>query len=113
MGMPFTGNLPPSGIISTPATNLTISTGEWVDFNGAAADPDQNLPLTFHWNFGDPTIGNAGTANPAPVQFNHPGTYTATFTVTDSLGVLMQHPYLGLSKWSTASVSTIYRPTGP
>ena len=86
MGMPFTGNLPPSGVISTPATNLTISTGEWVDFNGAAADPDQNLPLTFHWHFGDPTIGNAGTANPAPVQFNHPGTYTATFTVTDSLG---------------------------
>ena len=86
LGEPFDGNLPPSGIISTPATNLTILTGTWVDFSGSGTDPELDLPLTYHWDFGDPAIEDAESPNPAPVQFNHPGTYTVTLTVIDALG---------------------------
>ena len=55
-----------------------------VDFNGTGSDPENNLPLTYAWNFGN---GSTSTqANPPPVQYMNPGTYTVTFTVTDSFG---------------------------
>lgn len=86
VGKSFSGNLPPTGIISTPSDNLKILTGSQVNFSGKGNDPDNNLPLTYFWNFGDPNIPNSTVETPGYVQFDHPGTYTVTFTVTDGLG---------------------------
>ena len=78
------GNLPPNGVIQAPSGNMTIAPGGTVDFNGTGSDPETNLPLTYAWNFGN---GSTSTqADPPPVQYVNPGTYTVAFTVTDSFG---------------------------
>ena len=56
-----------------------------VTFNGAgSSDPDNNLPLTYAWNFGDGTTGTG--VNPGKTYAAN-GTYTATLVVTDALGL--------------------------
>jgi PKD repeat protein len=56
-----------------------------VSFNGGtSSDPDNNLPLTYAWTFGDGTTGNG--VSPAKTYTTN-GTYTATLVVTDALGL--------------------------
>ena len=45
-------NQAPNGVINTPASNVTITAGQSVNFTGTGSDPDNNTPLTFLWNFG-------------------------------------------------------------
>ena len=86
MGRIFDGNLPPRGTIDNPTQNVTIITGDSVYFSGTGLDPDNNFPLTYQWNFGDPMVADVAEDSPGFVQFNHPGTYTVTFTVSDAFG---------------------------
>ena len=76
-------NSPPNGTIVSPSGNETISEGGTVNFEGSAVDPDGD-DMTYLWNFGD------GITTTALVPGNHTysdsGTYTVTFTVTDSNG---------------------------
>jgi len=81
------GNQAPNGTIATPATNQTLTAGDSLSFTGSANDPDGNTPLSYLWSFGDPAITDSTALNPGTVQFNTPGTYTVTFTVTDGLGL--------------------------
>ena len=81
-------NQPPNGVIETPSTNMTITAGDSVSFSGTGGDPDGNLPLAYLWQFGAGSgIPNATVEDPGPVQFKVPGTYTVSFTVTDSQGL--------------------------
>jgi lysophospholipase L1-like esterase len=95
-GMPFTsvaelnvlgtavGNQAPNGVINSPSSNLTISVGDPVNFTGTGIDPDNNVPLKYHWDFGSGSgISDSTEQNPGVVQFNNPGIFTVTFTVTD------------------------------
>ncbi len=86
LGTRFTGNLAPESVINTPSGNITVREGATVNFTGTGSDPDQNLPLSYSWNFGDPAIANAAVEDPGLIQFNTVGTYTVFFTVTDGLG---------------------------
>ena len=52
-------NQAPNGVINTPASNVTITAGQSVNFTGTGSDPDNNTPLTFLWNFGS----GSGVAN--------------------------------------------------
>jgi PKD repeat protein len=79
-----TTNQPPNGLIDSPAGNVTILAGQSITFTGTGTDPDGNLPLTFLWTFGG-GAPNSTAEDPGAVVFNTPGTYTVTFTVTDSL----------------------------
>jgi parallel beta-helix repeat protein len=81
-----TANQAPNGVIDTPTANVTITAGQSVSFTGTGSDPDNNLPLTFAWNFGGGAT-NSTVEDPGAVVFNTPGTYTVTFTVTDGLGL--------------------------
>lgn len=76
-------NNPPNGIIVLPTGNVTIQEDSPVNFEGSAEDPDGD-EMTYLWNFGD------GITTTALVPGNHTytdsGTYTVTFTVTDSNG---------------------------
>ena len=76
-------NNPPNGTIIAPSEDQTISEGGTVNFEGSAVDPDGD-DMTYLWNFGD------GITTTALVPGNHTysdsGTYTVTFTVTDSNG---------------------------
>ena len=58
---------------------------ETVTFDGSGSeDPDNNLPLTYAWTFGDGTT-DAGVS---PVKtYGADGTYTVSLVVTDALGV--------------------------
>jgi PKD repeat protein len=100
VGLPFNGPAPdlgayettpnqaPNGVIDSPAGNpgnVTINAGQSVSFTGTGSDPDGH-PLTFLWNFGG-GAPNATVEDPGPVTFSTAGTYTVTFTVTDSLGL--------------------------
>jgi lysophospholipase L1-like esterase len=83
-----TGNQPPNGVISTPSSDVTISVGGTVNFTGSGSDPNNNLPLSYRWSFGSGSgVPDSTAQNPGVVQFNNPGTFTVTFTVTDSLGL--------------------------
>jgi PKD repeat protein len=54
-----------------------------VRFTAGASDPDGD-PLTFAWNFGDPSSPDNTSALPDPTHlYRHGGTFTAWLTVSD------------------------------
>lgn len=84
-------NQAPSGRIVSPASPVTIVAGESVSFAGDGTDPDNNLPLTYAWDF----AGGAAAStlqNPGPVVFAAAGNYAVTLTVRDSLGLADSNP---------------------
>ena len=79
-------NQAPNGVITAPSTDLTITVGQSVTFAGSGTDPDNNVPLTYLWQFGTGSgLADATSQNPGAVQFNNPGTFVVTFTVSDAL----------------------------
>jgi len=82
-------NLPPVGTITVPAANVTITAGGSVSFTGAVSDPNGDA-VTVLWNFGD---GSTSTALvPGAHIYAAAGTYTVTFTATDSHGLAATTP---------------------
>src|SRR6185436_7412480 len=76
----------PNGFIDSLAAGVTIAAGQSVTFAGSGSDPDNHLPLSYAWSFGGAAPGVA-VEDPGTVIFSTPGTYTASFTVTDALGL--------------------------
>jgi PKD repeat protein len=74
------GSTPPSGSITTPSTNVTISAGGSVIF-GTTSTVAQ-----YSWVFpgGSPTTSVA--QNPGAVTFSTPGSYVVSLTVIDATG---------------------------
>jgi len=82
-------NQPPNGTITAPAANVTIGTGQSVTFTGTATDPNGD-PVTVLWNFGD---GSSSTLLAPPAHtYAAAGTFTVTFTATDSQGAVDPTP---------------------
>ena len=78
-GRPNTQNQPPTARPGGPYTGEGAIT-----FDGSAStDPENQLPLTYAWNFGDGTTGTG--VNPAHTYATD-GSYTVSLTVTDNLG---------------------------
>ncbi len=83
---PYPNDLPPKGSISAPATDVTISPGQSVNFAGSATDPDG--PVTsYSWIFPDGTPPSSSVPSPGLVTFNDPGTYVCSLTARDEFGV--------------------------
>ena len=82
---PPPGQSPESTIVA-PTGSVTITAGQAVSFAGSGTDPDGNLPLTYHWDFGASGIAPSYAQNPGSVVFPQAGTFTVSFTVTDSSG---------------------------
>ncbi len=78
-------NEAPVGLIQSPTQNVTINRGQTVNFQGFAADPDGNVPLSYLWDF-DTAATSATVEDPGPVPFNFSGTYVVRFFVQDALG---------------------------
>jgi hypothetical protein len=102
------GNQAPNSVINTPTQDMTINVGDTVNFTGSGSDPDNNLPLTFLWNFGTGSgVPNSTLEDPGAVQFNNPGTYMVTFTVSDSLGLSDPTPASRVITVTTSGSSVI------
>src|SRR5207249_7324727 len=72
-------NQPPTANPGGPST----SSGSVTSDGSGSSDPDNNLPLTYGWDFGD---GTTGTGVGPVHDYTADGIYTVTLTVTDALG---------------------------
>lgn len=79
-------NQPPTGSITAPASNVTITAGQSVSFSGSGTDSDNNLPFSYAWSFGSGGPGASSLQNPGAIVFPNPGVYTVTLTVSDAAG---------------------------
>ena len=78
---PASTNLAPNANPGGPYTGENA-----VTFNGSGSnDPDNNVPLTYAWDFGD---GSTGTGVGPSHTYTAPGVNTVTLRVTDSKGKL-------------------------
>ncbi|MEX2493354.1 MAG: discoidin domain-containing protein [Nitrospirales bacterium] len=107
IGAPFSGNHDPDGAIDSPTGNVTINVGQSVFFSGTYSDPNGDPASSFLWSFGDPAISNSTIQNPGQITFNNVGTYTVSFTVTDSLG--KQDPFPGKTTVKVGSNTVLPR----
>jgi PKD repeat protein len=79
-------NQAPTATITSPATNVTLNPVGSVAFAGTGSDADGTISA-YAWTFPGGTPGSSSAASPGNVTYSTPGTYTATFTVTDNLGL--------------------------
>jgi hypothetical protein len=88
---PAPADQPPTGTITSPATDVTITAGQAVFFAGSGSDPDGTV-TAYSWSFpgGSPNISSLAT--PGNVIYNTPGTFAATLTVTDNAGLTDPKP---------------------
>ena len=88
---PAPADLPPAGIITSPATNATITAGQAVSFSGSGNDPDGTIS-SYSWTFPGGNPSTSSMANPGSVTYATAGTFTATLTVTDNASVSDPNP---------------------
>ena len=82
---------PPTGTITSPASNVTITAGQSVSYSGTGNDPDGTI-TGYSWSFPGASPGSSNLANPGSVIYNTAGTYVTSFTVTDSAGLTDPRP---------------------
>jgi hypothetical protein len=76
---------PPNGTITSPASDIVIAPGQSVTFAGTGAASSGSIS-GYSWSFRGATPASSALQNPGAVTFSTAGTYTASFTVTDSAG---------------------------
>jgi hypothetical protein len=79
-------NQPPTATITSPATNTTVDAGQAVSFSGTGTDPDGTISA-YSWTFPGGNPASATVASPGFVTYSTPGTYVASFKVTDNGGL--------------------------
>ena len=81
----------PTGTITNPTSDVTITAGQSVSYSGSGTDPDGSI-TGYSWVFpgGNPATSNL--ANPGSITYSTKGTYVTTLTVTDSAGLTDPHP---------------------
>jgi len=85
-------DVPPTGTITTPATDVSIPQGQSVTFAGSGAATGGNTITGYSWSIRGGSPAKSAMQNPGAVTFATPGTYQATLTVTDSLGITDPNP---------------------
>jgi Domain of unknown function (DUF1929)/Legume lectin domain/Glyoxal oxidase N-terminus/PKD domain len=82
---------PPSGAITSPSSNVTITAGQSVSYSGTGSDPDGAI-TSYSWSFPGGSPGSSNLANPGSVIYNGVGTYITSLTVTDNSGLTDPQP---------------------
>ena len=84
-------DVPPTGTITSPTSNVAITAGQSVFYSGTGNDPDGTISA-YAWSFPGGSPSSSNLANPGSVTYANPGTYTTTFTVTDNAGLTDPNP---------------------
>jgi len=79
-------NQAPAATITSPAANVTVGGGQSVSFSGSGSDPDGTISA-YAWTFPGGNPGSSALATPGNVTYSTPGTYVASFRVTDNGGL--------------------------
>lgn len=80
--------IPPEGIIDLPVDGLVIPVGGTVVFSGSGYDVDGDIPLGYHWEFGDGSgLFQETQAYPGARVYNSQGIFITSLTVSDSRGI--------------------------
>jgi hypothetical protein len=82
-------NQPPVATITSPASNVTVNPGGSVSYAGTGSDPDGTISA-YAWTFPGGTPSSSSLASPGAVTYSTPGTYAATFQVTDDKSLTSQ-----------------------
>ncbi len=88
---PAPPNQPPTAVINSPSSNVTVAAGGSVSFSGSGTDPDGTISA-YAWTFPGGTPASSSVAVPGAVTYSTPGTYTASLTVTDNGGLKSLSP---------------------
>ncbi len=78
-----TPGTPPTGTITSPSSDVTIAAGQSVSFAGTGNAPGGSI-ASYDWVFPGGSPGSSTAASAGNVTYSTPGTYTASFTVTDN-----------------------------
>lgn len=79
----ISANRPPVAVVGGPYSGV-----DTIRFDGSrSSDPDNNLPLTYAWTFGD---GGTGTGATPTHVYATAGTYSVSLSVTDAKGATSQ-----------------------
>jgi hypothetical protein len=82
-------NQAPVATITSPADNVTRNPGEAVSFAGTGSDPDGTISA-YAWSFPGGAPASSSVASPGNVTYSTPGSYVASFQVTDNRGLASQ-----------------------
>ena len=88
---PAPGDKPPTGTITNPASDVTITAGQSVFFAGSGTDPDGTI-TAYSWSFPGGNPSTSSLATPGNVIYDTPGTFAGTLTVTDNAGLTDPNP---------------------
>ena len=88
---PAPADIPPTGTVSSPTTDVAITAGQTVFFSGSGSDPDGTIS-SYSWTLPGGNPNSSQLASPGNVIYSSPGTYTATLTVTDNANVTDPNP---------------------
>jgi subtilisin family serine protease len=84
---------PPVSRIDSPPTDISVTMGSNVNFAGSCSDAENHVPFSFLWFFGNGgNIDSSTLQSPGSVRFDTVGTFTATLTCTDALGIADPRP---------------------
>jgi hypothetical protein len=79
-------NQAPVATITSPAANVTLNPGGTVSYSGTGSDPDGTISA-YAWTFPGGAPASSSVASPGNVTYSTPGTYVASFRVTDNQGL--------------------------
>jgi hypothetical protein len=82
-------NQAPVATITSPAANVTRNPGGTVSFAGTGSDPDGTIGA-YSWTFPGGVPASSSVASPGNVTYSTPGSYVASFHVTDNQGLASQ-----------------------
>jgi len=86
---PAPANQAPQASIVGPAADVTINPGQAVSFSGSGTDSGGTI-ASYSWTFPGGSPASSTQASPGNVTYSSPGTYVASFTVTDNGGLTSQ-----------------------
>lgn len=89
--IPSPADIPPTGTITSPPSNVTITAGQSVSFAGSGTDPDGTI-AAYSWSFPGGTPSTSSLASPGNVTYPAAGSFTAKLTVTDNANLADPNP---------------------